>query len=172
MTTKPTTPQVQLQLLGCTSRAVHNEKNWRWQPSLKVFTVTSRTSHTQCSGILNCSKKSRTDSSNEICGVPAIGSSIRNTNDISNTIPGKFYFLSCLLHALVLSAYKMVTSLTGVIQLIPKLPSDRQPIEVMIWVSRLLYGTTLQYQTASHLLITVTTLWLLSQCTYMLIFEN
>ena len=30
MTTKPTTPQVQLQLLGCTSRAVHNEKNWRW----------------------------------------------------------------------------------------------------------------------------------------------
>ena len=38
----------------------------------------------------------------------------------------------------------------------------------MIWVSRLLYGNTLQHQTESHLLITVTTLWLLSQCTYML----
>ena len=63
-----------------------------------------RTSDTQCqalSDILNCSKKSRTHSSNEICSVPTLPavasstSSIQITIDVSNTIHETFYFHSC-----------------------------------------------------------------------------
>ena len=73
--------------------------------SLEDVRSYKRTSDTQCqalSDILNCSKKTRTDSSsNEICTVPTLPavasstSSIQNTIDISNTIPGAFYFHSC-----------------------------------------------------------------------------
>ena len=73
--------------------------------SLENVRSYKRTSDTQCqalSDILNCSKKTRTDSSsNEICTVPTLPavasstSSIQNTIDISNTIPGAFYFHSC-----------------------------------------------------------------------------
>ena len=73
--------------------------------SLEDVRSYKRTSDTQCqalSDILNCSKKTRTDSSsNEICTVPTLPavasstSSIQNTIDVSNTIPGAFYFHSC-----------------------------------------------------------------------------
>ena len=73
--------------------------------SLEDVRSYKRTSDTQCqalSDILNCSKKTRTDSSsNEICTVPTLPavasstSSIQNTTDVSNTIPGGFYFHSC-----------------------------------------------------------------------------
>ena len=69
--------------------------------SLEGVRSYKRTSDTQCqalSDILNCS---RNDSSNEICSVPTLPavpsstSSIQNTIDVSNTIPGTFYFHSC-----------------------------------------------------------------------------
>ena len=72
--------------------------------SLEGVRSYKRTSDTQCqalSDILNCSKKTRTDSSKEICSVPTLPpvasstSSIQNNIDVSNTIPGTFYFHSC-----------------------------------------------------------------------------
>ena len=72
--------------------------------SLEGVRSYKRTSDTQCqalSDILNCSKKTRTDSSKETCSVPTLPpvasstSSIQNNIDVSNTIPGTFYFHSC-----------------------------------------------------------------------------
>ena len=72
--------------------------------SLEGVRSYKRTSDTQCqalSDILNCSKKTWTDSSKKICSVPTLPpvasstSSIQNNIDVSNTIPGTFYFHSC-----------------------------------------------------------------------------
>ena len=73
MVTKPTTLCVQLQPPGCTSLEWMNSWSWR-----ELEIVALRCSQLQknlrqaLSDILNCSKKTRTDSSKEICSVPTL----------------------------------------------------------------------------------------------------
>ena len=68
--------------------------------SLEGVCSYKRISDTQCqalSNMLNCSKKTRTNSSNEIRGVPTLPSCSCKLHqlDVSNTNAGTFYFHSC-----------------------------------------------------------------------------